>query len=237
MERRTFVFIVCSPHARVGVSTTARLLTDFYLPRRRPVEGFDTDPHEPDYGAWFPDHVRVVDAAAITGQISLFDRLLVNDETPKIVDIWHRSYERFFATVRDIGFFEEARRHAVEPIILFQADATQGALASALALNAAWPDLAMVVVHNEGAAPLGEQPHDILHRYPARGKFVIAPLDGPVAKLLTNPSLSLTRFLLAPPSDMSIVLRAALRHWILQSFTQFQSFELRLELEASEYLR
>ncbi len=52
-----------------------------------------------------------------------------------------------------------------------------------------------------------------------------------------NPSLSLTRFLLAPPSDMSIVLRAALRNWILQSFTQFQSFELRLELEASEYLR
>lgn len=237
MTRRTFVFIVCSPHGRVGVSTTARLLTDFHLLRRSPVEGFDTDPHEPDYGGWFPDHVRIVDAADIKGQISLFDRLLVNDETPKIVDIWARSYARFFAIVKDIGFFEEARRHGVEPIILFHADATHGALKAAFALNAAWPDLAMLVVHNEGAAPLGDNPHEILLRYPARGKFVIAPLEGPVARLLHDPSLSLSRFLLAPPSGMSIVLRAALRNWILRSFTQFRSFELRLELEASEYLR
>jgi hypothetical protein len=237
MRRRTFVFIVCAPHARAGVSTTARLLTDFYLSRHVPVEGFDTDPHEPRYGELFPQHVRVVDAADIKGQISLFDRLLVHDEAPKIVDVWHRSFERFFATVKDIGFIEEARRHGVEPILLFNADATESSLASALGLHASWRDLSMIVVHNEGARPLGAHPQDILSRFPARGKFVIPALESPVAQILDDPTLSLTRFLLAPPSDMSLVVRAALKSWLLPIFTQFRSFELRLELESTDFLR
>ncbi|MBI3275478.1 MAG: hypothetical protein HYZ60_05960, partial [Methylocystis sp.] len=201
MRRRTIVFIVCSPHARTGVSTTARLLTDFYLARNQPVEGFDTDPHEPTYGPLFGDVVRVIDATDIRGQIALFDRLLVHDEIPKVVDVWHRSYERFFATVKDIGFIEEARRSGVEPVVLFHADATETALAGALALAAAWRDQTMIVVNNEGAAPLGAKAHEILARYPARRKFVIAALNGPIAKALEVPGFSLSRFLLAAPSD------------------------------------
>lgn len=237
MKRRTLVFIVCSPHPRTGVTTTARLLTDYHISRRRPVEGFDTDPRDPRYGEWFPENVSIVDAADIKGQISIFDRLLVNDETPKIVDVWHRSYEQFFATIRDIGFIDEARRRGVEPILLFHADATGSALGKALALHAQWRDLWMFVVHNEGAAPLGGFAREILPRYPVRGKFVVPPLQGPVARALDDPSLSLTRFLLAPPADMSIVVRAALKAWIIPIFTQFQSFELRLALESSSVLR
>lgn len=236
MRRRTFVFVACSPHPRTGVSTTARLLTDFYLSRQAPVEGFDTDPHEPRYGELFPDCVRIVDATDIRGQISLFDRLLVHDEVPKIIDVWHRSYERFFATVKEIGFVEEARRHGVEPVILFHVDPTEATLARALALSAAWSDVTMVAVHNEGASPLGARAHEILARYPSSRKFVIAPLEGPVAKTLDQPDFSLSRFLLAPPSDMSIVVRAALKAWIAPIFTQFQSFELRMDLDGAEFL-
>ena len=36
---------------------------------------------------------------------------------------------------------------------------------------------------------------------------------------------------------MSIVVRAALKAWIAPIFTQFQSFELRLELEGAEFLK
>lgn len=237
MRRPTLVFISCSPHPRTGVSTTARLLTDFYLSRQTQVEGFDTDPHEPQYGALFPQCVRVVDATDIRGQISLFDRLLVHDEIPKIIDIWHRSYERFFSIVKDIGFIEEARRHSVEPVVLFHVDATEAALARALALSAAWKDLTMIAIHNEGASPLGAQAREILSRYPARRKFVFAPLDAPIAKMLERREFSLSRFLLAPPSDMSIVVRAGLKAWLAPIFTQLQSFELRLELEGAEFLR
>lgn len=237
MKRRTFVFIACSPHPRTGVSTTARLLTDFYLARQSQVEGFDTDPHEPRYAEWFPDRARVIDATDIRGQISLFDRLLVHDEIPKIIDVWHRSYERFFATTREIGFVEEARRHGVEPVLLFHVDPTEATLARALALSAAWSDVTMVAVHNQGASPFGVRAHEIVARYPATRKFVIAPLDAPVARALEQPDFSLSRFLLAPPSDMSIVVRAALKAWIAPIFTQFQSFELRLDLESAEFLK
>jgi hypothetical protein len=237
MAARTLVFIVCSPHARAGVTTTARLLTDFFLSQGSPVEGFDTDPHEPRYATLFPDIVRTIDIADIKGQISLFDRLLVHDETPKIVDVWHRSFDRFFSTVREIGFFEEARRKGVEPIIVYQVDGTAFALAKAMALSASWKDLWMISVQNEGAAPLDEAPPDLLLRYPARGKFVIPPLDAPIARRLDNDDISLAGFLVSPPPNMSIVVRAALKSWLQQIFTQFQSFELRLNLESSDYLR
>jgi hypothetical protein len=237
MTRRTLVFFVCSPHSRTGVTTAARLLTDYYLSRNVAVEGFDTDSREPLYALFFPQRAQVVDIGEVKGQISLFDRLLVPDETPKIVDVWHRSYECLFSTIAEIGFFDEARRTGVEPLILFQADATASAANSALALNTTWPDLWMSVIHNQGAAPLGRDALTILGRYPARGKFVIPRLETPIARTLDDIDLSLSRFLVEQPPNMSIVVRAALKAWILPIFTQFQSFELRRDLQSSECLR
>ncbi len=237
MKRNAKVFIVCSPCARIGVTTTARLLTDYFLFSGAPVEGFDTDPHESRYATRFPGLVRIVDTADIKGQIALFDRLLETDGPPKVIDLWHRSYSRFFSTIREIGFVEEARRRGVEPLLLFHPDEINATLAEARSLLASWPELRMILVHNEGAYPLGDEATEILQRYPAQGKFVIAPLEGPLAKVIESPSLSFSHFLRAPPSDMSIVVRAALKGWITPIFTQFKSFELRQELESSAYLR
>ncbi|BBU61233.1 hypothetical protein MSC49_11680 [Methylosinus sp. C49] len=237
MSRRTLVFVACSPHPRSGVSTTARLLTDFYLSRLTEVEGFDTDPHAPRYHEWFPDRTRVIDTADIRGQISLFDRLLIDDGTPKIVDVWQRAYDRFFKTVKEIGFVEEARARGVQPILLFHADHTDSALASAKFLSAAWPDLPMLIVQNEGAAPLGAYAHETLGQYPTTRRFLIGALDGAVAKTLDEPDLSLSRMLVSPPPDMSIVIRAALKAWIAPIFTQFRSFELRHELDGAQFLK
>jgi len=237
MSRRTLVFVACSPHPRSGVSTTARLLTDFYLSRSTEVEGFDTDPHAPRYHELFPDRTRVIDTADIRGQISLFDRLLVDDGIPKIVDVWQRAYDRFFKTVKEIGFVEEAHMRGVEPIILFHVDQTDSSLASAQSLSAAWRNLAMVVVQNEGAAPLGAYAHETLGHYPSTRKFVIGALDGAVAKSLEQPNLSLSRLLVSPPPEMSIVVRAALKAWIAPIFTQFRSFELRHDLDGAQFLK
>ncbi len=95
MEQKTRVYICCSPHKRTGATTTARLLSDYLIFNGRGFAGFDPDPHDPDYGARFPEAVTIADAATIEGQVAMFDRLLVHDETPKIVDVWHRSYSRF----------------------------------------------------------------------------------------------------------------------------------------------
>jgi hypothetical protein len=237
MRRRTIVFIACSPHARTGVSTTARLLTDYYLSLQMQVRGFDTDPHEPFYADLFPEYVHSIDVNDIRGQIALFDSLLADDDAPKIVDVWYRSYDKFFSTIKEIHFMEEAVKVGLEPIFLYHVDPTERSLAGALALQATWRDIGMITVHNEGASPLGAEAHEILSLYPARGKFVIGALDAPVARAIQNANFSLTRFLSAPPSDMSIVVRAALRSWTLSIFTQFQSFELRAALERSDCLR
>lgn len=237
MRRRTLVFFVCSPHSRTGVTTAARLLTDYYLSRGVAVEGFDTDSREPRYAEWFPQRSQVIDVNDVKGQITLFDRLLLCDETPKIVDVWSRSYDRLFSTIAEIGYFEEARQSGVLPVILYQVDATQSTANSALSLVATWPELWITAIQNEGAAPLGFDAHDILSLYPTRGKFVIPALEGPIAKALEDPYLSLTDFLQDPPQELSIVVRAALKGWILPIFTQIQSFQLRLDLQSSEFLR
>jgi hypothetical protein len=237
MTRRTPIFIVCSPHARAGVTTTARLLTDYYLAKQNEVVGFDLDPHEPRYAELFRDRTKVVDIASIQGQIALFDRLLTSEEKPRVIDVWHRSFERFFSAVREIGFFEETAKTNLEPIVLFHADASKHVLTSALALSALWPTLRMVIVHNRAAAPFETRPFDVLSRYPSRRRLVIPPLADPVAKALEDDRLSLSGFLTAPPSDMSIVVRAALRDWIISIFTQLNSLELRLEFEHSDVFR
>ena len=236
MTRSGKVFILCSPDARVGVSTTARLLTDYHLRKGEPIEGFDSDPHVSRYADFFPDRVKTIDAADIRGQIALFDRLLAVDDTPKLVDVWHRSYQRFFDTVREIGFFEEAEERGIKPILLYHANATETALAGARDLSRSWPDLRLIVVHNEGAAPIGPRAVEILSHYPAKGEFAIPALHEPVSKILDDPSLSLSDFLRAPPPGMSIVVRAALKAWIAPVFMQFKSFELRMELESDVFL-
>ncbi|MEF3366480.1 hypothetical protein V3H18_08030 [Methylocystis sp. 9N] len=237
MRRRTLVFFVCSPHSRTGVTTAARLLTDYYLSRHVEVAGFDAAAREPAYALFFPDRAHVVDIGEAKGQVSLFERLLVADETPKIVDVSHHSFERLFARIAESGFFEAARRIGIEPLVLYQADASERAANSAEALAASWPDMGMTVIHNQGAAPLGRDALAILAGYPATGKFVIPRLDAPISAILDDLDLSLSGFLREPPADMSIVVRAALKAWILPIFTQFQSFELRLDLQSSDCLR
>ena len=65
MSRRTLLYFVCSPHSRTGVTTTARLITDYYLARGLAVDGFDTDSREPSYALRYPDLSKVVDIFSV----------------------------------------------------------------------------------------------------------------------------------------------------------------------------
>ena len=236
MKRQTFVYFVCSPSPRVGSTIVARLLGDYFLSQRRAFVGFDTDAHEQPFANSFPGETRVTDLSVIQGQISLFDRLLVHDEIPKVVDVWNRAFPRFFSIVREVGFFEEARRLSIEPVILYVVDDTPECLETARQLKRQWPDLSMTIVNNEGAFPLGLDAHDILAKYPSERSFLIPSLDPAVRRVIDKSGFSFSRFLLAPPSDMSIVVRTALRSWLSRIFAQFKSFEFRIALDDTNYL-
>jgi len=233
---RSYVFICCAPHGRVGVSTTARLLSDYFLASRRGFIGFDADPHEPDYAPRFSGRVQNVDLSTTQGQIAVIDRLLVPDGEAKIIDLWSRSYERFFTLIHDIGFVEEARSKNVEPIILYHVDASQTAPAAAWNLANAMPTVETLLTYNEGVAPLGADAHETLALYPAHRRVKIGALDALVGRALAPLDLSLSWFLIEPPADMSLVVRAGLKTWLTPVFSQFRAFEMRRALEEATWL-
>jgi hypothetical protein len=236
MKSRTYIYIVCSPVGRVGKTTAARLLADYFLLSGRNFSGFDTDPREPVFARWFPDQVAVVDLSTVQGNMALFDPLLVNDGVPKIVDLWHRSWDGFFSVLSDTEFIAEARRVSVEPVWLYVVDGSAYSIGVANDLADCYPDVGMVTVNNEGAAPLGEASFDQLARYPAIRTFKIGALDPILRQTMETAHFSLSRFMLAPPTGMSIVVRSGLRSWYGRVLAQFQSFELNTTLEGAEHL-
>lgn len=233
MKIRTLVFIICSPSGRVGKSMVARLLGDYFLAGNRSFLGFDTDPHEPVLAARFPQQVIVSDLTTVQGQMGLIDPLLVNDEMPKIIDLWHRSMDGFFTLVDQTDFIAEAMNVAVDPIFFFVADASPRSLDAATRLAARYPAQQMIIVENAGAAPLSR---DQLARYPANRILKVGALDPVLRHAIEDPFFSLSRFMVAPPPDMSIVVRSGLRDWLARIFSQLRSFELRLNLEQAEHL-
>jgi hypothetical protein len=235
MKNRTLVFIVCSPIGRVGKTVIARLLGDYFLLSGRTFVGFDTDAHEPSFAARFPHEVVVSDLNTIQGQMALIDPLLVPDGVAKIVDLWHRSLEGFFTLLDHTDFIAEARKLAIEPVLLYLADGSPRSVETAGYLAARYPDLHIVLVNNEGTAP-GLEDREESGRYPAGRSFKIAALDPVLRQTIEEPGFSLSRFMLMPPVNMSIVVRAGLREWLWRVFSQFKSFELRMTLEETEHL-
>jgi hypothetical protein len=235
MKSRTPAYIVCSFNGRVGKTMTARLLADYFLLSKRSFAGFDTDAHEPAFATRFPQQVVVADLNTVQGNMALLDPLLLNDEVPKIVDLWHRSMHGFFSLLEDTEFVDEARRAGVEPILLFMVDGSPHAAEVADELARRYPDVTLVTVINEGAAPYGEVSLDQLARYPAGRTFRIAALDPILLQTIEVSGFSLSRFVLAPPTGMSIVVRSGLKSWLGRILAQFQSFELSMTFEQTEH--
>jgi hypothetical protein len=233
MKTSTLVFIVCSPAGRVGKSVVARLLGDYFLAGNRPFLGFDTDPHEPVFAARFPQEAIVSDLGAVQGQMDLIDPLLINDEVPKIIDLWHRSMDAFFVLIDQTEFFAEAANAGIDPVLFYIADSSTRTLDAATRLAERYPDVQMVVVENSGAAPVSREQ---LGRYPGRTVLKIGALDPVLRNAIDDPNFSLSRFMLAPPTGMSIVVRSGIRDWLVRIFAQLRSFELRMTLERAEHL-
>jgi hypothetical protein len=106
-------------YKRLAALREARLLTDFYLQEGRSVAAFDLNSGEGTLAQFLPEHATTAGIGDIKGQMALFDRLIADDDTTKIVDLGHESFESFFVLANQIGFAEEARKRAIAPAILF----------------------------------------------------------------------------------------------------------------------
>ena len=149
MQRRTPIFIVTSSRPRVGKTLVARALTEYFCAQKRQVQGFDVNPDEFTMVDHLPAHTAAASLNDTRGEVALFDQLVLEDDIPKVVDLGHLAFERFFSVMQHIGFANELRRRAIAPMVLFLADADERARQGYAMLFARFEYLPLVPVFNE----------------------------------------------------------------------------------------
>jgi hypothetical protein len=220
--RRTPLYVVCSPRARVGKTLIARLLVDFFRLESRPVAAFDLNSNEPRLADYLPDCATVANVGETRGQMALFDALIVNDGIAKVVDVGYGAFESFFALIQEIGFPAEARRRYIQPVILFVMDADRSSARAFADLQRRFPDLPLIALHNEGmmsAYRIGE-------KRPAAAPLRIPPLPPVLKSVIDKPNFSFMGF-----RGKSAETPSLLHAWLRQVFLQFRELELRLLLK------
>ncbi len=223
--RRAPVFIVSSPRARVGCTLIARLLVEFFLLDERPVTGFDVNAVDPALVRFLPDHTQMAAIGDTRSQMALFDRLIVNDGAPKVVDLAHASFAPFFDLMRQIGFIEEARQRGVDPVVLFVTDRHHVSAAAYDMLLTRFPRLVLVPLHNEHVSAYYDEADFPILR--ANGVPLRIPRLSPVLNTVINRAgFSFAAFLrrrVAYPTEIHA--------FTDQAFIAFRELELRLMME------
>jgi hypothetical protein len=225
---RASIQFVCSSQARVGTTSAARLLAEFHRAQGRSVALYDTDAQSRALADLFPDAV-VVDVARTSGQMVLFDGLLTAGADVRIVDVCARSYRDCFGRARQLGFFDEARRLGMAVEIFFVTDLAPAAMTSLVDLAEAWPELAPLVVLNEGAATPARSLDETLPGFPRERTIEIQTLatrPGRRPELPDAPLHDACRRAAGTPAG------DAMGEWLTQVFTQFRCHELREALAA-----
>ena len=235
-KRHTFVYLVCSPLGRVGKTLTARLVMDYYLSSERFPLAFDTNQLDPGLAPVFPAETNVVDLTSTRGQMELFDRLVVPDEIPKVVDLWHVSYESFFRQAQEFEFFDECWRRGIEPVVVLLTDERERFAKEVKTLSTQWRGLKIVLVHDEALTKL---PHEAVYGKPfrlAHPIMVLPELDVVVRRALDQPKILLDRIIREPSPDTSFVIASRVRSLLAPFFDQFESLERKLVLENASFL-
>jgi hypothetical protein len=204
----------------------ARLLTEFIYGDGRPVVAFDVNYDDFALADWLPLHTTIAKIVDTRGQIALFDELIDNDDTVKVVDIGAWSFDRFFGLVHELGFIQEAHRRELQPVALFMADPHRRSAQAYANLQERLPDIVLVPVCN--GAIIREQ--QIRECFPARqaGRIPvrITPLQPFLKTFIDRPGFSFNKFL-RRPTDVETELPA----WIKSCFLEFRDLEMRLLLD------
>ncbi len=215
------LYIVTSPRPRMGKTLLARLLMEFLGRDRRPLVGFDLNPRDPALAGRFPKLVWPVDITDTRGQMELFDQLIAEPMSAKVVDLGYGPFEQFFAVMQEIGFVQEARRRGIDPIVFFVTDQTiatvrsYGELQRRLAAT-------FVPVHNESVSLLFAK-EDFPPTRPECGMIRIPRLSAVVRGVVDRPNFSFNAYMAKQPGGPTEV-----HKWIGELYAEFHDFELRL---------
>lgn len=120
--RLTPVYFICSPRPYVGKTVLARQLTEFLELFRGTVAAFDINLKEPSLVDFLPRLTETADVIDTRAQMALMDRLIVNDGEAKVIDIGFHAFDDFFRMITEIGFFKEAARQGIRPLVIYAPD-------------------------------------------------------------------------------------------------------------------
>jgi hypothetical protein len=225
-DKTTPLYVVCSPGRCVGKTLVSRLLTEFYVLDDRPVAAYDLADEGPQLAYYLPQFTTVADIGDIFGQMAFFERLIAANEGANIIDLSHRMFENFFTVVEEIGFFEEARRRSIEPLILFIIDPDPKSPKAYASLRRRFTEASLLPVRNRtepSAIPDSDAPPDV-----PPNSLEIPLLGFSLRALIDRQAFSFCEFWRATPADLPDALDDELRDWVEGIFFQFRKLEVML---------
>ncbi len=229
MAFRNSITIVASPRPRVGKTLLARLLADFHMHEGRSVTAYDLNSGEGRLAEFLPARTKTSEIDGIQGQMLLFDRLVVDDNTTKIVDLGHESFEAFFMLAHRIGFADEARRRGLAPAVLFVITPDRTSVEAYRSLHSRWPQAMLTPVHNEILGPAQHR-----DKYPTAGSsaaLVRFPVLAPgLRKYIEKPPFSFSDSRLANAKDIPLDVHIELQRWLRKIYLEFRELDLRILL-------
>jgi hypothetical protein len=235
MSFRSSITIVASPRPRVGKTLLARLLADFHLHEGRSVAAFDLNVGERTLVQFLPEKTTIATIRDINGQMALFDRLIADEDTTKVIDLGHESFESFFSVAHQIGFVEEARRRAVAVAILFTVTPDQISVEAYRSLRDRFTQTTLAPVHNEIFGPAQHR-----DRYPlASGSPVMVrlPVLAPgLRRYIETPPFSFADSNMGAAVGIPLDAHIELQRWLRRIYLEFRELDLRIllaDLQAS----
>ena len=221
--RRTPVYIICSTRPQVGKTLVARLLTEFLALQRGGVTAFDVNLKEPSLLDFLPKLTETASVEDTFGKMALMDRLIVNDDQGKVIDLGYHAFDEFFRMTAEIGFAKEAARRGVAPIVLFMADTDRASLRAYATLQEQFPDRALYTIDNEHVLR-GEMPPPL-----GRGHVIhVAALPVFLKTYIDRLNFSFTNYLRTEKDSST-----ELHQWIRKNYFSFREIELQLLLQRS----
>ena len=229
MSFRNSITIVASPRPRVGKTLLARLLTDYHRSEGRAVAAFDLNTGERTLAQFLPEQTVTASIRDIKGQMALFDRLVSDEATTKVIDLGHESFETFFSVAHQIDFVEEARRRSVAVAILFIATPDQTSVEGYRNLRSRFAQTTLSPVHNE---ILGSAQHR--DKYSSIGsKFVVVhlPVLAPgLRKHVDTPPFSFANSNMGDAVDIPLDGHIELQRWLRRVSLELRELDLRILL-------
>ena len=207
----------------------ARLLTDFHVYEGRKVAAFDLNSGEGTLAQFLPEYAATAEIVDIQGQMALFDRLIADDDTTKVVDLGHEVFSSFFAVAKKIGFAEEVRRRGIAPAILFMITPDNTSVEAYRGLRNHQPHASLTPVHNELLGPAQHRDRYLtIGSGAAQLKFpALAP---GLRRYIEKPPFSFSESNLANAKDIPLDTHIELQRWLRKIYVEFRELDLRVLL-------